>query len=248
MLRSVAAIALTLLFSAPAIAAPEMPAPPAAQKTPSAFEAGKAAYDKKDWITAIKNLRPLAEAGDDRAMILLGNMYEQGLGVFPNPLEAMKLYKAAAVLKNNSTAMVAISAMYIESRGVDTNYNTALQWAKRAALLGDQQGALVTAILLSRGNRVAQDRIMPDTREAYKWFRIAEHAKGSEKISAAAKTGAEGLAKKRLRADDVAAADREIADFKPADPKTLGPPPADPIAAPPKAPDPAARPKRPSLR
>ena len=36
------------------------------------------AYAAQQWITAIANLRPLVDAGDDRAAFLLGKMYLAG--------------------------------------------------------------------------------------------------------------------------------------------------------------------------
>jgi len=42
------------------------------------FEDGKAAYQRGDYATALKEFRPLAEQGDTKAQLLLGLMYFEG--------------------------------------------------------------------------------------------------------------------------------------------------------------------------
>ena len=203
-----------------------MPAPAFAD-----FDAGKKAYDKKDWPAAIMNLRPLAETGDDRAMILLGNMYASGYGVIPSHKEAFDLYKRAAVEKNNPQAMDALGAIYVSATGVDQNIKTALQWFLRSASLGDQKGAFFYATILAEGNKTPQNRITPDPYTAYKWFRIAASEKQNAKYQSYAAKISHGIAVKLLSAAQVAQADKEVAAWKPVDVKSLGPVPEDPPQA-----------------
>jgi len=197
------------------------------------FDEGKKAYDKKDWKTAITELRPLAEAGDDRAMILLANMYSDGYGVVPSHEEALKLYKRAAIEKNNPQAMDALGAAYVSALGVDQNLQTALQWFKRSAELGDQNGAFFYAAIQVQGNKTRPNEIQPDFYNAYKWFRIAAAETQSKIFQYYSAQFAQGiLAKKLLTFDQAAKADKEAAAWKPVAVKDLGPPPADPPQAP----------------
>jgi TPR repeat protein len=191
------------------------------------FEEGRDAYNRKDWLGAITELRPLAEAGDDRAMILLGNMYSDGLGVDQSATEALELYKRAAG-KNNTEAMVALGALYTGGEGVDQNLNAAAQWFSRAAQLGDQTGAFFYATILFRGNKSPTDDLQPDVYNAYKWFRIAAQEKQYPKYSQAAEELANRVAEKYLDPKDAAKADKEAADWKPVDAGSLGPGPAEP--------------------
>jgi hypothetical protein len=196
------------------------------------FDAGKKAYDKKDWSTAIKELRPLAEAGDDRAMVVLGNMYNDGLGIIPSHKEAMALYKRAATEKNNTQGMDAVGAMYVSALGVDQNLQTALAWFHRSAMLGDQTGAFFYATIIFEGNKTPPNQVTPDLYHAYVWFKIAAAEKQNAKLQPIAAKFAKALAAKMLKADQVASADKEVAAWKPSDVKDLGPVPPDPPPAP----------------
>ena len=109
------------------------------------FLEGKKAYDKADWMTAIMNLRPLVEAGDARAAVLLGNMYLDGHGVNEDAVEAASLYRKAA-LAHNTDAMVALAVLYQKGRGVDINIPVSRGWYERAARLGNQPAAFLYAL------------------------------------------------------------------------------------------------------
>lgn len=191
------------------------------------FEEGKSAYDRKDWVAAITNLRPLAEAGDDRAMIILGNMYNEGLGVLQNSQEALGLYKRAATEKNNPEGMIAVAAMYTSGIGVNRNINTSLQWFRRAALLGNQMGAFFYATILFRGNKSATDDIKPDFYNSYKWFRIVSQETEYPKFQQMAQAFSKRIAEQKLKPEEVARADKEAADWQPVKVGDIGPPPAE---------------------
>jgi len=191
------------------------------------FEEGKSAYDRKDWVNTVVQLRPLAETGDDRAMILLGNMYNEGLGVVQNQQEALSLYKRAAAEKNNAEAMVAVAAMYTSGIGVGRNLNTSMQWFRRAAMLGDQTGAFFYATILFRGNKSATDDIKPDFYNSYKWFKIAAQKTQHAKLQQTALELSKRVAQQKLTPEDVARADKEAEAWNPVQASDLGPVPAD---------------------
>lgn len=212
------------------------------------FEEGKAAYDSKNWLGAIANLRPLAEKGDDRAMMLLGNMYAQGLGVMWSTEEALSLYKRAAVEKNNAEAMTAIGAIYSSGRGIPRNLNLAKKWFERSAKLGDPQGAFFYATILFQGNQSPVDDIKPDVYNAYKWYRIAEKNIAAPEMRKFINTVLEQIKQKKLQGEEAARADKEVNEWRPADAFTLGPVPSELLAidllplpeSPGKTPSPAA--------
>jgi hypothetical protein len=73
------------------------PAPPSFDDLiPKNAAAAFDAYDRRDYATALRLLRPLAEDGNAAAQLDLGIMYSDGLGVPKNPVEGVKWYRFAA--------------------------------------------------------------------------------------------------------------------------------------------------------
>ena len=61
------------------------------------YEAGKEAYDRGDYATALTKFRPLAQQGDARAQYNLGVMYYRGYGVTKDDVLAHLWLNLAAV-------------------------------------------------------------------------------------------------------------------------------------------------------
>lgn len=194
------------------------------------FDEGYKAYAGKKWREAVINLRPLAEAGDARAMILLGNMYLDGMGVGQDAAEAFTLYRRAAV-RDNAEAMLMVAALYQRGIGVDENPKFAMGWYGRAARLGNKTAAMFYALHLYRGNRGRAEtdyktKFEPDHLQAYKWFRLAALDNGNEKVAKPAATLAVKLTGE-LPTDKVEAMDAEIDKWVAEKPEDLGPLPED---------------------
>jgi TPR repeat protein len=60
------------------------------------FQDGQAAYERGDYITALRAWQPLAAQGNAFAQNKLGWMYQKGIGVPQNQNEAVKWYRLAA--------------------------------------------------------------------------------------------------------------------------------------------------------
>ena len=60
------------------------------------FDEGVAAYNRGDFATAIREWRPLAEQGNAKAQYNLGVMYDEGLGVPQDYVQAHMWYSLAA--------------------------------------------------------------------------------------------------------------------------------------------------------
>lgn len=198
------------------------------EKTPAelreeAFGRGKRAYDRGDWLKAIANLRPLAEYGDTRAMILLGNMYSNGSGVTKDLKESFALYHRAAVA-NSLDGMVAIAAMYQTGMGIGVNTRLAIGWYERAARLGSQAGALFYGIHQFQGSKGSTYDLKPDHEAAYKWFRIAATRGDDRKIRANAFSLAKRLEAK-LPPDRVIEINNFVKEWAPDTLEMLGPNP-----------------------
>jgi TPR repeat protein len=60
------------------------------------WEDGMAAYNRGDYVPAIRLFRPLAEAGDPKAQSVIGAMYRKGRGVAKSPTRAFMWFSLAA--------------------------------------------------------------------------------------------------------------------------------------------------------
>ena len=60
------------------------------------WEDGMAAYNRGDYLPAIRLFRPLAEQGNPKAQNVLGVMYRKGEGVTRNPVRAFMWFSFAA--------------------------------------------------------------------------------------------------------------------------------------------------------
>ena len=60
------------------------------------WEDGMVAYNRGDYVPAIRPFRPLAEAGNAKAQHLIGVMYHRGQGVAKNPVRALAWFSVAA--------------------------------------------------------------------------------------------------------------------------------------------------------
>lgn len=185
------------------------------------FDEGLLAYNRKDWKGAIVNMRPAAEAGDDRAMVILANMYADGLGVQKDSKEAFRLYHRAAE-KNNAAAMLAIAGMYQQGVGIAANSKLAIDWFKRSADLGHQTGAFFYAMSIYQGSRGKNYDIKPDSIAAYQYLRIAAKTGNNENIKRAATALADTLGQ-RLNGQELTEADQKVTLWKPIAPEALGP-------------------------
>ena len=78
----IGAIAALFLGSADALAGP--------------WEDGMVAYNRGDYLPAIRLFRPLAEAGNPKAQTQIGTMYRKGEGITPSPTRAFMWFSLAA--------------------------------------------------------------------------------------------------------------------------------------------------------
>ncbi len=131
------------------------------------FEAGMAAAKSKDYATALKEWRPLAEQGDARAQNQLGRMYINGIGVAQDDQQALKWLQLAA-LQGNADAQTSLGAMYWFGRSVPKDESEAVKWYRLAAEQGNvhAQSQLAGAYLVGRG-------VTANDQEALRWLRLA---------------------------------------------------------------------------
>jgi hypothetical protein len=125
------------------------------------------AYEKGDYVTASKELKPLAEEGDPGAQYNLGLMCRDGQGVQKDDFEAVKWFRKAAD-QGFAQAQYSLALMYRDGLGVRQDDAEQAKWCCMAAEQGyaDAQHQMGTGYAVGRG--VPQDLV-----KAHMWFDLA---------------------------------------------------------------------------
>jgi uncharacterized protein len=97
-----------------------------------ALARGTAAYARGDYNRAVRELSPLAQRGNARALGLLGFMYEHGFGA-PQAYSAAADFYAQAAVQGNPFAQGMLGLMYDKGQGVPQNVVLAYKWLNLAA-------------------------------------------------------------------------------------------------------------------
>jgi TPR repeat protein len=117
---------------------------------------GLAAYDRHDYVTALRLFQQLAQQGDPKAQANVGLMYHDGKGVTQNFSEALKWYRQAAS-EGNSAAQFNLANMYYSGQGVNQNYGDAIKWFSKAAAQGNLDAINNLGAIHARGQGVKLD-------------------------------------------------------------------------------------------
>ncbi|TVQ82096.1 MAG: sel1 repeat family protein [Micavibrio sp.] len=149
-----------------------IPAPAAAQDITmeDAYEQGKAAFENEEWGVAIVFLRPIAEAGHDGALLHLGHMYQNGLGVRRHLPTAFDLYRRAAE-RGNVDAVIATATHYMMGTGTKKDVPTGLNWLVKAAEMDHPVAQFMAGVVYAEG--VEDAGVKPDYMASYKWLHLA---------------------------------------------------------------------------
>lgn len=99
-----------------------------ATPTNADFGIGKTAYDRGDYATALRELRPLAEQGNAAAQLSLGVMYATGRGVPQDYTEALRWYRLA-VKQGKAEAPSLMGVQYEKGQGMPQEYVCAYTFA-----------------------------------------------------------------------------------------------------------------------
>ena len=99
------------------------------------FWKGFKAYQKKDYRTALREFRPLAEKGHSQAQNMMGWMYYYGEGIPQSYKTAVKWYRLAAE-QGQPYAQYWLAEMYQDGKGVLQNYVYAHMWYNVCASQG----------------------------------------------------------------------------------------------------------------
>ena len=131
------------------------------------FNDAVAAYERGDYATAFRLMKPFAEKGDPKAQHNLGVMYDYGRGVPQNYTEAMKWYRKAAE-QGFPDSQHNLGVMYEKGQGVPQNFTEAAKWYRRAAEQGLPESQVNLGMLYYNGQGVPQDYVL-----AHMWLSLA---------------------------------------------------------------------------
>ena len=107
----------------------------AQDKNAGPYKDGEAAFERRDFATALSLWRPLAAQGNAWAQVDLGLMYDRGQGVVEDSKEAVKWYRLAAA-QGLEMAQQLLGNRYYYGMGVDRDYVRAHMWYNMLASNG----------------------------------------------------------------------------------------------------------------
>ncbi len=160
------------------------------------FYVGIDAYRSGDYATALTELRPLAEQGDEIAQFYVGRMYyEGGEGVPQDYKEAKKWFILSAeqgdsgakyylraatwwrlsAEQGDARAQLNLGTAYYEGNGVIQDYKEAEKWFRLSAEQGNKTGQGKLGSLYYYGEGILQDNVL-----AHMWFNIAASNRDDE--------------------------------------------------------------------
>jgi TPR repeat protein len=96
---------------------------------------GANAYNARNYALALKEVTPLAKAGNPDAQHLLGLMYYMGRGVQRDYKQALAWHRKAA-LQGKADAQYVVGAMYYTGNSVPQDQAAAVSWFRKAAEQG----------------------------------------------------------------------------------------------------------------
>lgn len=126
-----------------------------------------AAFEREDYVAALKGYEPRANAGEAEAQYRLGLMYRFGWGVEKDSVIAVRwLQRAADQL--HVAAMTELGNMYRLGRGAPEDPKRAAQLLRDAAARGNGFAQLAIGRMYRAGNGVEADNV-----KAWAWFTLA---------------------------------------------------------------------------
>ena len=125
---------------------------------------GYAAYQAGDYVTAVQEWTPLAEAGNAVTQFMLGIMYDNGKGVLQDYAEAVKWHRLAAD-QGDADAQNNLGVMYEYGRGVLQDNVMAHMWYNIASANGhdkagewrDERAGLMTSAAIEKAQGMAHE-------------------------------------------------------------------------------------------
>jgi hypothetical protein len=141
-----------------------------------ALARGTAAYSRGDYIRAVRELSPLAQRGNARALGLLGFFYEHGFGE-PQAYDAAADLYARGAVQGDPFAQAMLGLLYDKGHGVPEDFALAYKWLNLAAARArgherDTYSRFRDAV----ASKMSNDEIAEGQRLALNWIPIGFEA------------------------------------------------------------------------
>ena len=140
------------------------------------FEDGLAAFERKDYTTALTKFRSAALKGNRDAQTLVGMLYIEGLGVAQDYKEAVRWFQLAAQ-QGFADAQYSLGVMYERGEGVAQDFKAAVRWYQLAAKQGVSRAQHNLGLMYGKGQGVLQDHT-----RAHMWSNIAAIAGNKDSV------------------------------------------------------------------
>ena len=131
------------------------------------FEQSYAAYERKDYSTALEGFKKLADQGNASAQTTLGFMYATEQGVSKDEQLAVAWFRKAAD-QGYARAQSNLGLMYQDGRGVSKDEQLAVAWFRKAAEQGYDGAQYSLGLMHFKGEGVSKDE-----ESAYFWWLLA---------------------------------------------------------------------------
>jgi len=156
-------------------------------------------YDRADYRTALRVWQGRAEEGDTEAQVIVGEIYEKGLGTAPDYALAAEWYRRAAEA-GNTRGQMNLAYLFEQGLGVEQDVVRALNWYRKAA--GAEGDALMFA-------SAARERIDAAREELARELEVMrDRQRGLQRLQEQARSELERL--RESESDDAGAALREM--------------------------------------
>jgi TPR repeat protein len=110
------------------------------------YKEGIAAYTAKNYVVAMRELKPLAKAGLTDAQYMVGLMYYTGRGV-PQDYRQSAAWQQIAAGKGKADAQYILGSMYYTGQGVPQDYALAVSWFRKAAEQGHAEAQYLLGLM-----------------------------------------------------------------------------------------------------
>jgi TPR repeat protein len=120
------------------------------------------ASDNKDYKKALEILKPLAEQGEAKAQVILGEMYLSGKGVPQDDKQAVKWWRLAAE-QGEAAGQSTLGLMYRYGQGVPQDYVLAHMWFNLCGSSGHKDREILKQCV--RNRKKVEKRMTPSQLE-----------------------------------------------------------------------------------